>query len=78
MGDVTSLDAFLNKKKELEENIKSAYVIQSIEEYERVVMKTVENFSTYSIQEKHSLYTALAGFNIALLRIMHDCEEEDE
>lgn len=40
--------------------------------YEKVVMKSVEDFHTYSVQQKNQLYSDLAAFNV---QILHDLLE---
>jgi len=39
-----------------------------IQKYEAVVMKSVGEFHTYSVQEKIELYSSLAEFNVEILR----------
>ena len=39
-----------------------------IQKYEDVVMKSVRDFHTFSVQEKVELYSSLAAFNIEILR----------
>ena len=39
-----------------------------VEHYENVVRKSVDNFHTYSVQEKAELYSSLAEFNVEILK----------
>lgn len=39
-----------------------------IQKYEDVVMKSVRDFHTFSVQEKAELYSSLAAFNVEILR----------
>ena len=39
-----------------------------IQKYGDVVMKSVKDFHTFSVQEKVDLYSSLAAFNIEILR----------
>ena len=39
-----------------------------VEHYENVVRKSVDNFHTYSLQQKQSLYEELAEFNVEILK----------
>ena len=39
-----------------------------IQKYGDVVMKSVKDFHTFSVQEKVELYSSLAAFNIEILR----------
>ena len=39
-----------------------------IQKYEDVVMKSVRDFHTFSVQEKVELYSSLAEFNVEILR----------
>lgn len=39
-----------------------------IQKYEDVVMKSVRDFHTFSVQEKAELYSSLAQFNVEILR----------
>lgn len=41
-----------------------------VEKYEKVLMKTIVDFHTYSIQEKQQLFESIAIFNISLLNNM--------
>lgn len=38
-----------------------------VQHYEDVVRKSVDNFHTYSVQEKIELYSSLAEFNIKII-----------
>lgn len=39
-----------------------------VQHYVRVVRKSVDNFHTYSVQEKVELYNSLAEFNVEILK----------
>ena len=39
-----------------------------VQHYENVVRKSVDNFHTYSVQEKAELYSSLAEFNVEILK----------
>jgi hypothetical protein len=39
-----------------------------VQHYENVVRKSVDNFHTYSVQEKMELYSSLAEFNVEILK----------
>ena len=39
-----------------------------VQHYENVVRKSVDNFHTYSVQEKVELYSSLAEFNVKILK----------
>ena len=39
-----------------------------VQKYKDVVMKSVRDFHTFSVQEKVELYSSLAAFNIEILR----------
>ena len=39
-----------------------------IQKYKDVVMKSVRDFHTFSVQEKVELYSSLAQFNVEILR----------
>ena len=65
MADVISL--FQEKvKRESIFNLEQA--AKDVEHYEKVAMKSVEDFHTYSVTEKHRLYQSLVAFNIQILR----------
>lgn len=38
-----------------------------VEHYENVVRKSVDNFHTYSVQQKQDLYEELAAFNVLII-----------
>lgn len=46
-----------------------------IQKYEDVVMKSVRDFHTFSVQEKVELYSSLAAFNIEILRQLLECKK---
>lgn len=39
-----------------------------VQKYKDVVMKSVRDFHTFSVQEKVELYSSLAAFNVEILR----------
>jgi len=39
-----------------------------VQKYKDVVMKSVRDFHTFSVQEKVELYSSLAAFNIEILK----------
>ncbi len=39
-----------------------------VQKYKDVVMKSVRDFHTFSVQEKVELYSSLAEFNVEILR----------
>lgn len=56
---------------EAKQRMQSIYNLEQassdVQKYTDVVNKSIEDFNTYSVMEKQSLYESLATFNIVLL-----------
>lgn len=72
MADVIDIEMFKKNKAEEEDWLQAT---KDLVAYEDVVMRSVESFHTYSVQEKQALYSSLALFNIELLKILHERKE---
>ncbi len=48
-----------------------------VQKYTDVVNKSIEDFHTYSVMEKQSLYESLAEFNIVLLNQLLERKRND-
>lgn len=48
-----------------------------IQKYEDVVMKSVRDFHTFSVQEKTELYSSLAEFNVVILKQLLERKKAD-
>lgn len=64
------VDMFSAKEKLIAE-VKQATATTEIARYEEVILKSIQDFHTYSVQEKQALYTANSMFAIDLLKIIH-------
>jgi hypothetical protein len=49
-----------------------------IQKYEDVVVKSVRDFHTFSVQEKSELYSSLAAFNVVILKQLLERKKADE
>ena len=65
MSDVVDLRAYKIKTENLF-NLEQARA--DVEQYRQIVMKSVRDFHTFSVQEKVELYSSLAVFNVEILR----------
>ena len=65
MSDVVDLRAYKIKTENLF-NLEQARA--DVEQYKQIVMKSVRDFHTFSVQEKSELYSSLADFNVEILR----------
>lgn len=73
MADIIDIERFKKSKAEEEDWLQAT---KDISAYEDMVMRSVQSFHTYSVQEKQALYSSLALFNIELLKILHEGEEK--
>lgn len=74
MSDV--VDLFQHKtKQESIFNLQRASA--DVEHYENVVRKSVDNFHTYSVQQKQELYTELAEFNIMIINQLLEIKKNE-
>lgn len=74
MSDV--VDLFQHKtKQESIFNLRRASA--DVEHYENVVRKSVDNFHTYSVQQKQDLYEELAEFNILIINQLLEIKKNE-
>jgi hypothetical protein len=48
-----------------------------IQKYEDVVMKSVRDFHTFSVQQKQELYSSLVEFNVIILKQLLERKKAD-
>lgn len=60
MANIVILNEYLCK-------LEKAQNTADVEKYEQVLMRTIVDFNTYSVQEKQRLFESVALFNISLL-----------
>lgn len=71
MANIVILNEYLAK-------LEKAQNTADVEKYEQVLMRTIVDFHTYSVSQKHELFKSVALFNISLLNNLLKKKYEDK